>query len=61
MNVGDFVAINTYMAQLTAVIALGWVINNFFQRGTVHDAYNPVSNREKADVDINMNNGATGV
>ena len=34
MNVGDFVAFNTYMAQLTwPVIALGWVIN-IFQRGT---------------------------
>src|SRR5271167_1411346 len=34
MNVGDFVAFNTYMVQLTwSVIALGWVIN-IFQRGT---------------------------
>src|SRR6202142_4451609 len=34
MNVGDFVAFNTYMGQLTwPVIALGWVIN-IFQRGT---------------------------
>src|SRR6202795_3147145 len=34
INVGDFVAFNTYMAQLTwPVIALGWVIN-IFQRGT---------------------------
>ena len=34
MNVGDFVAFNTYMVQLTwPVIALGWVIN-IFQRGT---------------------------
>ncbi len=34
MNVGDFVAYNTYMVQLTwPVIALGWVIN-LFQRGT---------------------------
>ncbi|MGB6384601.1 MAG: ABC transporter ATP-binding protein [Terriglobales bacterium] len=34
MNVGDFVAFNTYMIQLTwPVIALGWVIN-IFQRGT---------------------------
>ena len=34
MNVGDFVAFNTYMAQLMwPVIALGWVIN-LFQRGT---------------------------
>ncbi len=34
INVGDFVAFNTYMVQLTwPVIALGWVIN-FFQRGT---------------------------
>jgi ATP-binding cassette, subfamily B, multidrug efflux pump len=34
MSVGDFVAFNTYMIQLTwPVIALGWVIN-IFQRGT---------------------------
>jgi ATP-binding cassette subfamily B protein len=34
MNVGDFVAFNTYMMLLTwPVIALGWVIN-IFQRGT---------------------------
>jgi ATP-binding cassette subfamily B multidrug efflux pump len=34
MNVGDFIAFNTYMVQLTwPVIALGWVIN-IFQRGT---------------------------
>jgi ATP-binding cassette, subfamily B, multidrug efflux pump len=34
MNIGSFVAFNTYMVQLTwPVIALGWVIN-IFQRGT---------------------------
>ena len=34
MGVGDFVAFNTYMVQLTwPIIALGWVIN-IFQRGT---------------------------
>jgi ATP-binding cassette, subfamily B, multidrug efflux pump len=34
INVGDFVAFNTYMVQLTwPVIALGWVIGTF-QRGT---------------------------
>lgn len=34
MSLGDFVAFNTYMVQLTwPVIALGWVIN-LFQRGT---------------------------
>jgi len=34
MSVGDFVAFNTYMVQLTwPIIALGWVIN-IFQRGT---------------------------
>ncbi len=34
MSVGDFVAYNTYMVQLTwPIIALGWVIN-IFQRGT---------------------------
>jgi ATP-binding cassette, subfamily B, multidrug efflux pump len=42
ISVGDFVAFNTYMVQLTwPVIALGWVIN-IFQRGTaslgrIHD------------------------
>jgi ATP-binding cassette subfamily B protein len=42
MSVGDFVAFNTYMVQLTwPIIALGWVIN-IFQRGTaslgrIHD------------------------
>ena len=34
MDVGSFVAFNTYMVQLTwPIIALGWVIN-IFQRGT---------------------------
>jgi ATP-binding cassette subfamily B protein len=34
MNIGQFVAFNTYMVQLTwPIIALGWVIN-IFQRGT---------------------------
>src|ERR1700689_4017081 len=34
VSVGDFVAFNTYMVQLTwPIIALGWVIN-IFQRGT---------------------------
>ena len=34
MSIGEFVAFNTYMVQLTwPVIALGWVIN-IFQRGT---------------------------
>ncbi len=34
MSLGDFVAFNTYMVQLTwPIIALGWVIN-LFQRGT---------------------------
>jgi ATP-binding cassette subfamily B protein len=34
MSIGDFVAFNTYMVQLTwPIIALGWVIN-IFQRGT---------------------------
>ncbi len=34
INLGDFVAFNTYMVQLTwPIIALGWVIN-IFQRGT---------------------------
>ena len=34
ISVGDFIAFNTYMVQLTwPIIALGWVIN-IFQRGT---------------------------
>src|SRR3984957_13747161 len=34
ISVGEFVAFNTYMVQLTwPIIALGWVIN-IFQRGT---------------------------
>src|SRR5262249_32307488 len=34
LSVGDFVAFNTYMVQLTwPIIALGWVIN-IYQRGT---------------------------
>jgi ATP-binding cassette subfamily B protein len=38
ISVGDFVAFNTYMVQLTwPVIALGWVIN-IFQRGTASAA-----------------------
>ena len=65
MNVGDFVAFNTYMAQLMwPVIALGWVIN-IFQRGTasmVRIQEILSQQPEIADeVALALNNGATGV
>ncbi len=63
MNVGDFVAFNTYMAQLMwPVIALGWVIN-IFQRGTASMARIDeilTQQPEIADEVININNGETG-
>src|ERR1700688_3369116 len=64
MNVGDFVAFNTYMVQLTwPVIALGWVIN-IFQRGTASMVriQEILSQRpEIADeVALASNNGAPG-
>jgi ATP-binding cassette subfamily B protein len=63
MDVGAFVAFNTYMMQLTwPVIALGWVIN-IFQRGTASMVriQEILSQKpEIADEDIDMNNGETG-
>jgi len=65
MSVGDFVAFNTYMMQLTwPVIALGWVIN-IFQRGTaslvrIEEILSQQS--EIADVGaLALDNGVTGV
>ena len=68
MNVGDFVAFNTYMAQLMwPVIALGWVIN-IFQRGTASMvriqeilSQQPEIADEAALALDTLNNGATGV
>jgi ATP-binding cassette subfamily B protein len=63
MDVGAFVAFNTYMMQLTwPVIALGWVIN-IFQRGTasmVRIQEIMSQQPEIADEDIDRNNGETG-
>ncbi len=60
MNVGDFVAFNTYMVQLTwPVIALGWVIN-IFQRGTASMArIDEILSQQPEIADVD--NGATGV
>jgi ATP-binding cassette subfamily B multidrug efflux pump len=68
MNVGGFVAFNTYMAQLMwPVIALGWVIN-IFQRGTASMvrieeilSQQPEIADEAALALNTLNNGATGV
>src|SRR6266478_1500454 len=65
MNVGDFVAFNTYMAQLMwPVIALGWVIN-IFQRGTASmvriDEILSQQPEIADEVTLALNNGATGV
>jgi len=50
INVGDFVAFNTYMVQLTwPVIALGWVIN-IFQRGTASVLRISELMQEKAEI-----------
>ena len=50
ITVGDFVAFNTYMVQLTwPVIALGWVIN-IFQRGTASMARINEILTEKAEI-----------
>ncbi len=67
MNVGDFVAFNTYMVQLTwPVIALGWVIN-IFQRGTASMARIDEILSEQPEIadanvgaDITTNSGETG-
>jgi ATP-binding cassette subfamily B protein len=50
INVGDFVAFNTYMVQLTwPIIALGWVIN-IFQRGTASVLRISELMQEKAEI-----------
>lgn len=61
MSVGDFVAFNTYMMQLTwPVIALGWVIN-IFQRGTASMVrIQEILSQQPEIADVNMNNGETG-
>src|SRR6202158_6511293 len=64
MNVGDFVAFNTYMVQLTwPVIALGWVIN-IFQRGTASMVRIQEILSQKPEIAdepvLALNNGATG-
>ncbi|HZQ22372.1 MAG TPA: ABC transporter ATP-binding protein [Terriglobales bacterium] len=54
ISVGDFVAFNTYMVQLTwPVIALGWVIN-IFQRGTASMARIDEILVEKPEIDDNQ-------
>src|SRR5664279_5814617 len=65
ISVGDFVAFNTYMVQLTwPVIALGWVIN-IFQRGTASmtriDEILSQQPEIADEVERALNNGATGV
>ena len=60
MNVGDFVAFNTYMVQLTwPVIALGWVIN-IFQRGTASLARINEILEAKPEIADALADGATG-
>jgi ATP-binding cassette subfamily B multidrug efflux pump len=68
ISVGDFVAFNTYMVQLTwPVIALGWVIN-IFQRGTASLVrINEILSQQPEIADEaaltldTLNNGATSV
>jgi ATP-binding cassette subfamily B multidrug efflux pump len=60
MNVGDFVAFNTYMMQLTwPVIALGWVIN-IFQRGTASMVRIEEILSQQPEIADGPANGATG-
>ena len=62
MTVGDFVAFNTYMMQLTwPVIALGWVIN-IFQRGTASLVrIEEILSQQPEIADVNnFSSGATG-
>jgi ATP-binding cassette subfamily B multidrug efflux pump len=60
MNIGAFVAFNTYMVQLTwPVIALGWVIN-IFQRGTASLARIQEILSQQPEV-ADVTSGATGV
>jgi ATP-binding cassette, subfamily B, multidrug efflux pump len=64
MNVGQFVAYNTYMVQLTwPVIALGWVIN-LFQRGTaslarINEIFNEKPSVTDADVAADLEHAST--
>jgi ATP-binding cassette subfamily B protein len=61
MNVGDFVAFNTYMMQLTwPVIALGWVIN-IFQRGTASMVRIQEILSEQPEIADAITGGETGV
>ena len=65
MTVGDFVAFNTYMVQLTwPVIALGWVIN-IFQRGTASmTRIDEILSQQPEIADdpaLGVGNGGTGV
>jgi ATP-binding cassette, subfamily B, multidrug efflux pump len=62
MNIGAFVAFNTYMVQLTwPVIALGWVIN-IFQRGTASLARIEEIMRQQPEIaDEQPDHGVTGV
>jgi ATP-binding cassette subfamily B multidrug efflux pump len=65
ISVGDFVAFNTYMVQLTwPVIALGWVIN-IFQRGTASLVrINEILSQQPEIADdgaLALDSGATGV
>jgi ATP-binding cassette, subfamily B, multidrug efflux pump len=61
MNVGDFVAFNTYMMQLTwPVIALGWVIN-IFQRGTASMVRIQEILSQQPEITDETASGATGV
>ena len=65
IGLGDFVAFNTYMVQLTwPIIALGWVIN-LFQRGTasmgrIHDVMSepPEIVDEPTSRSVNLSGGA---
>jgi ATP-binding cassette subfamily B protein len=64
MDVGQFVAYNTYMVQLTwPVIALGWVIN-LFQRGTaslgrINEIFNEKPSVTDADVAPDLKHAST--
>ena len=65
ISVGDFVAFNTYMMQLTwPVIALGWVIN-IFQRGTASLVRIDEILSQKPEIadeaTLALDHGATGV
>jgi ATP-binding cassette, subfamily B, multidrug efflux pump len=60
MNVGDFVAFNTYMALLMwPVIALGWVIN-IFQRGTASMVRIDEIFKQKPEIEDETEIGSSG-